>query len=77
MLTNMPSKEQLIPYVDCLAEAAIAFNKSTRTIRRWLDRYGLYDPQIKYKPGKVTKEIAAEIRRLDRENLTQTEIAKS
>jgi transposase len=76
MLTNMPSKEELIPYIDRLAEAAISFNKSTRTIRRWLARYDLYQPQVKYKPGKVTKEIAAEIRRLDRENMTQTEIAK-
>lgn len=73
----MITKEQLIPFKDNIEEAAIEFGKSARTIRRWLQKFDLYNPQEKYRPGKITKEKAAEIRQLERyANLTQTEIAK-
>ncbi len=76
MLTKTPPKEQLLPYVQNIKKGAEKFNKSARTIRRWLQYYDLYSPQEKYRPGKVTEEMAAKTRRLDRKGWTQMEIAK-
>lgn len=72
----MPSKEELIPFSNQLQAGALHFGKSTRTIRRWLERHGIYHPEKKYRPGKVTPEMASKIRELDRASLTQSEIAK-
>ena len=59
-----------------LEEAAAYYGKSTRTIRRWLKKAGIYQPQEKYRPGKVDKQKAFQIRKLDKEGLTQKEIAE-
>ena len=72
----MPSKEQLQPFIYDLEEGAIYFSKSTRTIRRWLQKAGIYQPKIKYNPGKVDKKKACEIRRLSKLGCTQAEIGK-
>jgi transposase len=72
----MRTKQELEPFSNDLEGAAERFGKSTRTIRRWLQHHGLYQPNEKYRPGKTTKEIAYEIRRLDFEGLTQEAIAK-
>lgn len=75
MLTKIPSKEVLLPFVENLSAAAIEFNKSTRTIRRWLDHYEIYKPNKKYSPGKLDNKKASEIRRLEKD-FTQAELAE-
>lgn len=72
MLT--PEKDKLSAM--SLEEAAAYYGKSTRTIRRWLKKAGIYQPQEKYQPGKIDKQKALQIRRLEKEGLTQTEIAE-
>ena len=72
----MPLKEELIPYIQDIVKGAKHFNKSTRTIRRWLAHYDLYCPERKYRPGKTTLEMVVKIRKLDREGLTQSKIAQ-
>lgn len=69
--------EELLPYVNNLIEASIKFNKSERTIRRWMKKYGIYFPKEQYRPGKIDKKKADEIRRLERSSeLTQKEIGE-
>jgi AraC-like DNA-binding protein len=75
MLTKkIPSQDQLMPFANDLQSGAKHFNKSTRTIRRWLKKREIYHPQIKYRPGKVDEKKACEIRRLNKIGLTQAEI---
>ena len=75
MLTKkIPSQLQLIPFINDLLGGAEHFNKSTRTIRRWLKEQGIYQPKVKYRPGKVDEKKACEIRRLYKIGLTQSEI---
>lgn len=60
-----------------LKEAAEYFNVSERTIRRWKEFLEIYDPEVKYRPGKVGKEIATQIRNMDRsDKYTQKELAE-
>lgn len=60
-----------------LKEAAEYFEVSERTIRRWKKILEIYVPNSKYNPGKVGKEIATQIRNLDRsDNYTQKELAE-
>lgn len=60
-----------------IKEAAKFFNVSERTIRRWKEKLGIYEPEEKYRPGKVGKEVAAEIRRMERsDEYTQKELAE-
>ena len=75
MLTKIPSKEALLPFINDLAGAARQFRKSTRTIRRWLQQHDIYNPDKKYCPGKLDNKKASEIRRLEK-HLTQSELAE-
>jgi len=60
-----------------LKEAAEYFKVSERTIRRWKERLEIYIPEEKYRPGKVGKEVATQIRNMDRsDNYTQKELAE-
>ena len=72
----MATKEELEKFAGNIKAAAIEFNVSERTIRRWLKSVGLYQPQTKYNPGKINaqqiKEICYLYNALD---LTQQEIA--
>ncbi|RDJ35487.1 MAG: hypothetical protein DWQ19_11770 [Crenarchaeota archaeon] len=72
----IPLKEELIPYKNDINGAAVAFGKSTRTIRRWLERYDLYCPKKEYRPGKTTREMIRKIKQLDLEGLTQSKISE-
>lgn len=72
-----PTKEELLPFADDIDGAAKHFSRSTRTIRRWLQAKGLYRPNEKFRPGKIDKKIAAEIRRLEKTgDYNQTELAE-
>lgn len=69
--------EELLPYIHNLIEASIKFNKSERTIRRWMQKHKIYYPKEQYRPGKIDKKKADEIRRLERSSeLTQKEIGE-
>jgi predicted DNA-binding transcriptional regulator YafY len=58
-----------------LKDAAKYFNVSERTIRRWKEFLKIYDPKIKYRPGKVGKKIAIQIRNMYRsDKYTQKKI---
>ncbi len=70
----LPKKEELTPFAHDIKGGAIYFNKSERTIRRWLQKHKIYFPDVKYRPGKVSKEMAKEIRAM--EHLPQAEIGK-
>jgi len=59
-----PTKNELLPYIADLGSAAKRFNKSERTVRRWLKEYELWVPRENYGPGKL-KEHAKAIRALD------------
>lgn len=72
-----PSRLELLPYRHHLKEAAEHFSVSERTIRRWLDAEGLYDPRKGWGPGKLESEEVCSIRQLyDSGECTQLEIAE-
>ena len=70
-----PPKKDLLPFAANLKEAAKRFNKSERTVRRWLEEYELYCPRKNFRPGKL-REHTKEIRALDATGkYTQMELA--
>lgn len=71
----IPSKEELLPYVHNRKEAAAKFSVTEKTIMRWLQKYGLYQPRSNYGPGKLSLEIARQIRRSYNDGKTMTELA--
>lgn len=71
----MPSKEELLPYVDNRKEAAANFSVTEKTIVRWLQKYELYQPRKNYGPGKLTMDVARQIRKSYNDGKTMTELA--
>jgi DeoR/GlpR family transcriptional regulator of sugar metabolism len=71
-----PTKKELLPYSSDLKKAAKRFNKSERTIRRWLKEAKIYSPKENFGPGKLNQEQAVKIRNLDATGeYTQMELA--
>lgn len=69
-------KKELKKFKNNLKEASLFFNKSERTIRRWMKKYGLYNPNVKKQPNKLNYKKAEEIRNLYQIGKTQKEISK-
>lgn len=75
-MKNKPNKKELFKYKDDIDGAALFFNKSTRTIRRWLKSEGLYNPNLNYKPNKLSKDNVEKIRNEYNEGTNQVNLAK-
>ena len=58
----MPSKEELLPYVDDRKSAAEKFDVSVKTISRWMKENGIYKPKKNY-GTKLNLEKARDIRK--------------
>lgn len=71
----MPSLEDLKPFVNDIANAAVHFGVSERTVRRWLQSSGLTEKKSGWGP-KLNKSQVNEVHKLDREGLKVVEIAK-
>lgn len=71
----MRSCEELLPYKDNRHEAARVFGVSERTIRRWLQHYGLYEPRKNYGPNKLDQALAEEIREKFRKGSQMKDLA--
>lgn len=70
-----PNKEELMQF-DNYEDAAYYYKVSQRTIRRWLDSYGLYEPKKGFGPGKISDGDVHKIRCLYDQGNTQAEIGK-
>lgn len=70
-----PHREDLAKYAKDIKGAALKWDVSERTVRRWLQSYDLYSPRKGYGPGKLDKNKVSKIRELI-ETHTQVEIAK-
>ena len=72
----IPSKDQLLPYINNIKEAAMTFGKSEKTIRRWMQTHEIYVVKDGYRPNKLSNIIARKIRHLDNMGCyTQTQLA--
>jgi transposase len=71
----MPSPEDLKPFVNDIANAAVHFGVSERTVRRWLHASGLTEKKSGWGP-KLNKSQVNEVHRLDREGVRIVDIAK-
>jgi transposase len=71
----MPPLEELKPFVSDIGNAAVHFNVSERTVRRWFHSAGLTEKKAGWGP-KLDKTQVNEVHRLDREGLKVVEIAK-
>ena len=69
-------KEDLIKFNGNVKEASLFFKKSERTIRRWLKKENLYNPQSKYNPKKLSQEDAKKIRNEYLEGVNQINLSK-
>jgi transposase len=69
-------KKDLEQFKNNIKEASLFFKKSERTIRRWLIKYELYQPNIKKQPNKLNHKKAEIIRNLYNNGKTQEEISK-
>lgn len=72
----IPTKQDLLPYVDNRKAAAEKFNVTEKTIVNWLKRYDLYKPKENFGCGKLSSEKASEIRRLYKSGRSVKELAK-
>ena len=76
-MSNKPDRLTLLPYQNHLSEAAKRFDVSERTIRRWLDEFGLYHPKKGWGRGKLNQDQVCEIRELyQQEKCTQAQLAE-
>ena len=60
----IPSKKDILPYVNDRKEAAKRFEVTDKTVVNWLKFHGLYEPKKNYGCGKLNLEKALEIRKL-------------
>lgn len=58
----MNKKDKLIEFNGNIKQASLFFNKSERTIRRWLKKESLYKPNQNYCPNKLSQSSANKIR---------------
>lgn len=72
-----PPLERIIPYVDNRKLCAETFGVSERTVIRWFQRHGLYEPKKNYGCGKLNRSKATEIRRLHTDGASIRELADS
>lgn len=75
-MKNKPTKKELFKYKDDIKGASLFFKKSERTIRRWLKSKDLYNPNINYKPNKLSRKNVANIRLEYDEGISQVNLAK-
>lgn len=75
MIINTRIREELIKFNGNIKEASLFFNKSERTIRRWLKKEGLYNPNKNYIPNKLSQEDANKIRNEYVNNINQNDLA--
>lgn len=60
-----------------IKEFAQKFSVAERTIRRWQQKLGKYNPNLNYKPNKIDRQTALKIRELDRNgDYTQKKLAE-
>lgn len=71
----MPTLEELKPFLNDIANAAVHFNVSERTVRRWLHATGLTEKRSGWGP-KLKKSQVNEIHRLDSQGMKVVDIAK-
>lgn len=71
----MPPLEVLKPFANDIANAAVQFDVSERTVRRWLHSAGLTEKKTGWGP-KLNKSQVNEVHKLDREGFKIVEIAK-
>lgn len=70
-----PKKDQISPYATDRKAGAAHFGVSERTVIRWLDHYGLYQPKPNYGGHKLNIEQAESIRELHKEGVKITDLA--
>jgi len=70
------SKEDLLPYLKDRKAAAKKFGVCERTVVRWLQIWGLYEPKENYGCGKLDLQKAEEIRRKHKEGASVKDLAK-
>lgn len=73
--SKLPPKADLLPYVDDRKAGAEKFGVTTKTIVRWLQEHGLYNPKPKYGSNKLNMDKAREIRKLHRDGRSMTDLA--
>ena len=71
-----PTKKQLICYTENKKLAAKKFGVSERTITRWMQSYGIYNPKPNYGCRKLNMEKAIKIRELYDKGYTIKELSK-
>ena len=71
-----PTKKQLICYIEDKKLAAKKFGVSERTITRWMQSYGIYNPKPNYGCRKLNMEKAIKIRELYDKGYTRKELSK-
>jgi hypothetical protein len=71
----IPSKNDILPYVDNRKEAAKKFEVTEKTIVNWMKFHGLYKPKENYGCGKLNLEKACEIRKLYESGRKMKELA--
>lgn len=72
----MNKKDKLIEFNGDIKQASLFFNKSERTIRRWLKRENLYNPDHNYCPNKLSQDDANKIRDEYNNEIKQIDLAK-
>lgn len=75
-MKNKPDKKELLKYKNDIKGAALFYKKSERTIRRWLKNENLYNPNINYKPNKLSINDVEKIRNKYNEGINQVNLAK-
>lgn len=71
----MPSKEQLMPYINDRKSASNKFGVSLKTISRWMKKYEIYVPKENY-GNKLNINKAREIRKKYEEGIEIKDLAK-
>ena len=75
-MKNKPNKKELFKYRNDIEGASLFYKKSERTIRRWLKSENLYNPNINYKPNKLSRDDALKIRNKYNQGINQVNLAK-
>jgi transposase len=70
-----PTIEHLLPFVEDRKLAAQTFGVSERTIIRWMQKHGIYQPNESYRKNKLNVEEAEIIRSKHRQGDTMSQLA--
>lgn len=71
----IPSKKDLVPYIENRKEAAKIFGVTEKTIINWMKKYDVYKAKENYGCGKLNMEKAKEIRKLYNNDVTIKELS--